>query len=85
MSIFRWPTLESGLESDVKIERCVQDWKPGSRKSKIRVENQHEAKQVEEENNFDEIPNDGMMEDNYYSYMRNAGWYYCRVLRVEMM
>ena len=52
---------------------------------KNRVENRHEAKQVDEENDSNDIPNDGMTEDNHYSDISNAGGFYGHVLSVEMM
>ena len=57
----------------------------GHKNPKIRVENKHEAKQVEEYNDFDYIINYGMMKDNHYSDMRNSGGSYGPVIRVEMM
>ena len=57
----------------------------GRKNPKIIVENKHEVKEFEEDNGFDNIPNNFIMEDNHDSYMRNSVGSYGRVLRVEMM
>ena len=55
---------------------------PGRKNPKIRLDNRHETKQAERDSDFDDIPNDGTMEDNHYSDMRNVGGYYGHVLCV---
>ena len=58
---------------------------PGRKNPKIRVENKHEAKQIEKDNDFDDMQNSCTMEYNHYNDMRNVGGYYGRVLHSEMM
>ena len=74
--MFVQPTLNSGSKSNEN---------PGRKNPKIRVENKHEAEQVEEDKDFDYIPNDGTVEYNNYSGMWNVGRYYGHVLHAEMM
>ena len=85
MSIFFDQRSSQGHKVIERLRNAHGNENSGRKNPKIRVENRHEAKKAERDNDFCDITTDGTMEDNHYSGMMNAGVYYGCVLRVEMM